>query len=416
VTGRTTCPDCSAEVPVEKGVRTWCEHCNWNVGGDAAPPEQSFLARQYIAIGKRYGSMVLGRLKSTPVQNVRPRWTPSKALAFAIAASVHLLSLILLVGGLVLIAAGPLAVAPTLLGAGMCAFAWLFRPRPGKVPSEDLVSREAFPALHALVNDVAGELGAGAIGTIVVNEDFNAAYGVLGWRRVPVLWIGLPLWLALPPQERVALLGHEVAHGINGDSTRSFVVGSALDALDEWIAFLRGPLDHAVSLGELLGGYAAWSLSIPFALLQGALAQLLWLDKQRAEYFADYLGSTVSGTDAAVSSLQRLKCSEHLGDVLLKNVYSSSQSGAEILRLFQERIARLPDREWQRLARSSQREAARLDASHPPTAYRCAFLQAHQVEKPGLVATDDTMRAIDAELETLEEPLGKRLIARYARD
>jgi hypothetical protein len=38
------------------------------------------------------------------------------------------------------------------------------------------------------------------------------------------------------------------------------------------------------------------------------------------------------------------------------------------------------------------------------------------VEKPGLVATDDTMRAIDAELETLEEPLGKRLIARYARD
>lgn len=414
--GRTICPDCSAEIPVEDGVRTWCERCNWNVGGDIAPMEESFFARRYIAIGKRYGSAVLEGLKSAPVAHLRPRWTVSKVLAFAIAAGVHLLSLTVLVVGVSLVANGWPAVGPMLLGTGMCAFAWLIRPRPGKVPSEDLASREAFPALHAFVNDVSRELGGRPIGNIVVNEHFNAAYGVFGWRRIPVLWIGLPLWLALRPQERLALLGHEVAHGVNGDSTRGFVVGSALRALDEWIAFLRGPLNHAVSLGELLGGYAVWILSIPFALLQGALAQLLWLDKQRAEYFADYLGSTVSGTDAAVALLQRSECSEHLGDVLLKNVYSTSQSGAEILRLFQQRIARLPDREWQRLARSSQREGARLDASHPPTAYRCAFLQAHVVEVARLVATEETMRAIDAELEKLQEPLGKRLVSRYARD
>jgi heat shock protein HtpX len=303
-----------------------------------------------------------------------------------------------------------------LLGVGTCGFAWLLRPKPGRVPSRDVASRKDFPALYALVNEVAEELGGQPINNIVVNEDFNAAYGVLGWRRIPVLWIGLPLWIALRPQERVALLGHEVAHGVNGDGTRGFIAGSALTALDEWIAFLRGPLIHATTWSEILGGSAIWIFSIPFALLQSLLAQLFWFDKQRAEYFADYLGSTISGTDAAVSSLQRSECKEHLDEVLLRNAYSTSQSGAHILELFRERVARLPDREWQRLTRSSQSEGARLDASHPPTAYRSSFLSTHMVEKPKMVATESAMRAIDVELASLQETLGKRLIARHARD
>jgi len=94
----------------------------------------------------------------------------------------------------------------------------------------------------------------------------------------------------------------------------------------------------------------------------------------------------------------------------------SSQSGAYILGLFRDRVRHLPDREWERLARRSQREGVRLDASHPPTAYRCSFLRAHVVEKPRITATEEVMRAIDAELATLQETLGKRLIARHARD
>jgi Zn-dependent protease with chaperone function len=416
VIGQRTCPECSAEIPVEEGLRAWCERCNWNLGGETAPADEGFLARQYIRMGERYGSAVLERLKATLAEDLRPRWTIAKALAFSIAASVHLLSLALLVLGVFLIPTGLPQIGPTLLGIGACGFAWLLRPKPGKEPAEDVVSQERFPALHAFVNNVARELGGKPISAIVVNETFNAAYGVVGWRRIPVLWIGLPLWMALGPQERVALLGHEVAHGVNGDGTRGFVIGSALRALDEWIVFLRGPLHHAATWGEILGGCAVWILSIPFAALQSVLAHLLWLDKQRAEYFADYLGSTVSGTSAAVSLLQRTGCNEHLDDVLLRSAYSTSQSGSEILRLFRDRVANLPDREWRRLARSSQREGARLDASHPPTAYRCSFLQAHIVDKPRLVATEAAMRSIDAELDTLQETVGKRLIIRYARD
>src|SRR5215468_11155749 len=117
-----------------------------------------------------------------------------------------------------------------------------------------------------------------------------------------------------------------------------------------------------------------------------------------------------------VSALQRRGCAEHLDEVLLRNAYSTSQSGARILGLFRERVASLPDREWQRLARASQREGARLDASHPPTAYRIEFLKAHVVARPRLVAADDAMRTIDTELNALQEKLGKRLISQYARD
>ena len=145
MTGRTTCPDCSAQIPVEDGVRTWCERCNWNVGGDTAPMEERFLARRYISIGKRYGSAVLEALKSAPVGQLRPSWTMAKVLAFAIAASVHLMSLTVLVAGLSLVATGWPDVGPMLLGAGMSAFAWLIRPGPARSRRKTSSAAKPFP-------------------------------------------------------------------------------------------------------------------------------------------------------------------------------------------------------------------------------------------------------------------------------
>ena len=415
MTGQTTCPNCGTEIPVPAGARAWCERCDWNVGGETPDLDESFFERQYARISQRHAKATLETLKATPVENLRPRWTIRKAIAFGLAAGVHLLTLTLLVTGIVIVATGFPAFASIFWGAALCALVWLMRPKPGKVPSLDLVDRKDFPALHAFVNQVAKELGGRPVSKIVIDESFGAAYGVLGWRRVPVLWIGLPLWLALRPQERLAVIGHEIAHGVNGDGTRGFIVGSALSALDEWVGLLQGPFYQATTMTERVGGYVIWIFSIPFAAVQSLLAQLLCLDKQQAEYFADYLASTVSGTEAIMSTLQRLGCGDHLDDVLLRNVYSTSQSGARILALFRERIASLPDREWQRLARSSQREGARLDASHPPTAYRIEFLNAHLVAKPRMIATEDAMRSIDAEINAVQERLGKRLIAQYAR-
>jgi hypothetical protein len=43
-------------------------------------------------------------------------------------------------------------------------------------------------------------------------------------------------------------------------------------------------------------------------------------------------------------------------------------------------------------------------------------LRAHVVEKPRITVTEDVMRTIDAELATLQETLGKRLIVQHARE
>lgn len=416
MTSLTNCPNCGTEIPVPTGARAWCEHCDWNVGGAAPDEDESFFDRQYARISQRYANATLETLKAAPVGNLQPQWTTHKAMAFGLAASVHLSTLTLLVTGFVVVATGFPAFAAIFWGAVLCALVWLMRPKPGKVPSRDLANQKDFPGLHTLVNQIAKELGGRPVSKIVVDESFNAAYGVLGWRRVPVLWIGLPLWTALRRQERVAVLGHEIAHGVNRDGTRGFIVWSALNALNEWIGLLQGPFYQATTTTERVGGYFIYLLSIPFAAVQSLLAQLLCLDKQQAEYFADYLASTISGTEAMVASLRRIGCHEHLDEVLLRNAYSTSQSGSHILGLFRERIASLPDREWQRLARASQREGARLDASHPPTAYRIEFLNAHMVATPKIVATEDAMRTIDAEFKAVQDILGQRLIARYARD
>jgi heat shock protein HtpX len=300
-----------------------------------------------------------------------------------------------------------------MLGAATCAFACVMRPKPGKVPTEDLASEKEFPALHALVNEVAHELGGQPIRNIVVNEDFNAAYGVFGWRRVPVLWIGLPLWMALRPQERLALLGHEVAHGINGDGTRSFVVWSALSALDEWISALREPLRHARHQPQ------------PSPDTGPGFFLFLWLERKVC--LLNCFGSINSGRNispiisARRSRGQNPQC-RPCGEWGARSISMTCCYGTRtvhrvyILGLFRQRICDLPQREWQRLARSSRREDSRLDASHPPTAHRVEFLDTHRVAAPLMVASESAMTAIDAELRKLEERLGGRRIARHARD
>jgi hypothetical protein len=104
---------------------------------------------------------------------------------------VHLLSLVLIILGIFLIISVFPEIPLIIWGAVVLAFGWLLLPKPEKVPQKDAVSREDFPALYAVVNDVARELGGRPIDHIAIDEDFNAAYGGFGWRRVPVLWIGL---------------------------------------------------------------------------------------------------------------------------------------------------------------------------------------------------------------------------------
>lgn len=408
------CPQCGHATPADEGLRRWCDQCDWNVASPRGVEEDGLLARNYNAMGEGRGRKMLAALISAPIEDLRPRLTLAKAAAFLIGGAIHLLSIGIVTAGLLIALADFPNAGSLLIGLACCGIGWLSLPRPMRIPKERL-AQEDFPALHAFVNEVAVGLGGAPIAQIIVDENFNASFAVAGWRREPVLHLGLPLWIILSPQERVALVAHEVAHGVNGDSTRGFIVGTALQALDEWIGLFRGSQRPLMGT-EALAGYITRIVSLPLTAIQSLLIHLLWQDKRRSEYFADYLSATIAGTAATSELLNKSALEEHLDAVLLRNAYSTSQSGAYILGLFRQRIEQLPSREWERLRRASELEGARLDSTHPPNAYRKTFLLAHRIAEPKFTVGDNEMAAIDTELRGLEDRLGRRLIARFARD
>jgi hypothetical protein len=192
-TSQKTCPECGSDVPVHEGVRTWCERCDWNVGGAKPQANDGFFARQYVRVGERHGKRLLEALKATAPDKLRPRRSVSKGTAFLLASCVHLVSLLCFAAGLALVIFGYPAITLMICGIVFMGFAWVIRPKPGKPPVDDVAAESEFPALYALANKVADAVGGKPIRHIIINEDFNASYGVYGWRRTPVLSIGLPL-------------------------------------------------------------------------------------------------------------------------------------------------------------------------------------------------------------------------------
>src|SRR5205823_3116489 len=95
------------------------------------------------------------------------------------------------------------------------------------------------PALAALIERVRAAEDAPVLDGVVIGGMFNASVSQVGWRRRRYITVGLPLMTVLDPQERVALLAHEIGHLVNGDPARGGVTGSALATLREWYILIR---------------------------------------------------------------------------------------------------------------------------------------------------------------------------------
>lgn len=237
---------------------------------------------------------------------LRPRVTAATVAARVVAVAILAGTLALAGGGAVLAVrerSNPFAVA---IGVVLLLTAVAARPRLGRVPTKGVIVRERAPELHALVDEVAGSLRVRRPDVVAIDAELNASWAVVGVRRQRVLTLGLPLWLALGRQARVALLAHELAHERNGDSSRGLVLGSSLDALAAIYTTLSphgydglGPLgDLASALGALL--------ALPVRAVLWAQATLVLGDSQRAEYLADALAADVAGTDAQIALQEAL--------------------------------------------------------------------------------------------------------------
>ncbi|MFC4639225.1 M48 family metallopeptidase [Deinococcus hohokamensis] len=287
------------------------------------------------------------------------------------------------------------------MGAAALGFVWISRPSFGPSPGHG-VTQERAPQLHALIADVAGLVGVPAPARTTVIPAVNAFMGLSGFPPRPALGLGLALWYALDPQERLAVLAHELAHQKNRDPARSHLIGTALSVLEHSVRLLTPDLlmrarEEAGGLNFLTNLLMRVLALVPLGLHQ-LLVSLIGAEHQRAEFRADLLAAQVCGTEAAtraLDSVQLLNRRAMLETALHRQRYAPQTGHAflELRRLWRaESPARLAE------ARKTYRDDhARLDATHPPTADRLAVLQAHPCP-PQLILTAQRAAQIDEEL------------------
>ncbi len=411
------CPACSAVLPVNEGFLTWCDRCGWNlVAPNVVRQPRTRFDRLYAAAGKRLGDGLADELLAT--NRLDPRLTPARATAYAIAVATTLVTLAFAIGGILLVVLTFPNPAAIVVGPLLVGLAWLMRPRLGKPPDKGIVSREEAPVLHALVDEIADDLGVRHVDVLVVDHEFNASWSILGLRRRSVLTLGFPLLRMLEPQQRVALIAHELAHGRNGDATRGLVVGSSLRAL---AAF------YAAIAPEHFGGASAWSelaffdrivnvvlwiLSRPVLWLLMLQLHLVLRDSQRAEYLADALAARVAGTEATVGLHERLLLDSILSSTVQRAV-QTRRGGSDLFADLDAVLARVPERELERRRRAARLEDARLESTHPPTAKRLDLLERRELLPARVTCDAERAAAIAQELRPQEESLAAALLEDY---
>lgn len=414
------CPNCHLELQVDPDYVTWCDRCGWNLQPDRIVRPSTLFESLYLSLGRRFSTRLFDEVKQTT--SFAPKLTISKVLAITLAGLVHILTLTCAILGIVLLVRGVPYPVPTVAGLFCLLTAWVLRPRLG-APPKAAAPQSEFPTLYAITNRIAQTLDVGPIKHIIVDERFNAGFGQVGWRRQPVIWLGLPLLAILNAQERVALLAHEIAHGANGDPSRGLFVGAAIRSLIQWYRMLRpNRLDGMVTRGYGGSGCLVY-ISSMFAniLLLGisvvpwlwayGLSYLLWHESQRAEYLADMLATRLSGTEAMLSMLEKL----HYVNAFQRTVreIALSQTPQHLVETLRRNVDKTPAREVERIRRVERLRLVSLDATHPPTEYRIEFLKAHPIEQPEFVLDAAEADQLEQELLRVQPRIQEKLINDY---
>ena len=403
-----TCPECRRLIDVDRGYSAWCGACGWNVQPIQARDRRTVLGRLRLALGRRLGRGLFEEMRGRRPRAPRP--AIATLLGFALAACVYLVTVAIAALGVSIIASSP-NIFTLAFGGFFLGLAWLARPRLGHLEVEPL-GRDALPRLWSLVERVATAVGGARIDGVVLTPEYNAAYGTYGLRRRRILFIGLPLWLTLEPQERVALLGHELGHGVNRDATRGGFISGALNALVELHTTLEP--DELLPSEDGIFGF----LKLPFQLvlllwsrvflgLAYLLLLLFFRSSQRAEYYADAIAMRLAGSAATVRLLERLHAAP--GVEAMTWVGETADPIGSIVR----KVREMPAREVERLRRAERMSGTRLDASHPPTLYRLEVIEAQPDAPPKVVLSHGEADAIDGELERFREPMGRKLVDEY---
>jgi heat shock protein HtpX len=423
------CPRCSTAAVTARDAAPWCPSCEWNLDHFEPArrgPELGWLwvDRASHRVAWRLTAGQFTRLADGPLR----RRGVHAAQVVTLTIAVLLLLFVALLAGLglwlILYDFPRFTILPGLVLLGLAV---ALRPRLGGIPGEvHFLDRAEAPELWSLVDRVAAHTGAPVPHVVGLDDSLGAYTITVGLRGRRVLCLGGPLWAALDPQERVALLGHELGHFVNGDQRRGPLAHVALTTLGLLASLTRSdgvaPANGVLSLVvNLIVAAVQWLLS---RLLTGLHLLVLWIgqrDAQRAEYLADEIGARAAGSAAAVRLLDMLLISDALDTVIRREARALSAGPARHARAGHAGSAgragsagqvRSAGEAWRAAAdvaranldasvpvlrQLSRRDETSLFASHPPTGLRAQMLQRRPQQAAGVVLTEQQAERIDHE-------------------
>jgi Zn-dependent protease with chaperone function len=410
-----TCPACGATLVRERQASPWCERCGWGIDRYDPEPGATRWQRRTGALAHTIayrltlaqfrqlsGAGAAGASPSTiPARPVRPprRWGAARfaAVVFAIGYYAALLGLIYVGVQLVLYRFPNPTIAFGLLLLGIAMY---IAPRPGRLGAgEWRLRREDAPTLFALIDRTAAAVGTRPPAVVAVEPWFNAATTSIGLRQRRVLILGLALWGCLDPQQRLALLAHELGHFKNGDIRRGPLIWPAMTALRRLSGlFTRRRTSGSIVdiIVEPIVNLVMRIVSVGFYAAHLGVMAVLLRDSQRREYLADHRAAQLAGSRATVQLMDLL-----VSDV--DSVIASRARARQTQVAWREAAATAlgPDRAatLRRLRQLSTRHDVSLWTTHPPAGLRAWLIEASARQEPTLVLSDEESVRIDAELE-----------------
>ncbi|MEU6316929.1 M48 family metalloprotease [Streptomyces sp. NPDC047009] len=209
--------------------------------------------------------------------------------------------------------------------------------------TDQVLHRGDAPELYALVDEVARVVGTRGVDEVRVDAQVNASVMTHGVRGRRPLTLGLPLWEILTPQQRIALLGHELAHCSTGDTRQGLVLSTAYRSLTTWHYYFI-PIAKPSAVEMLVN----LLYIVPRLLLQGVLTLLDHLTlraAQRAEYLADREAARAASTEAAVGLVDRLLVTDSAAVALRREAGQTALAGPRGARTVEAK----PEEIWERL-------------------------------------------------------------------
>ncbi|MFI5763016.1 M48 family metallopeptidase [Streptomyces sp. NPDC051563] len=408
---------------------TWCAACDWNVDPGAPDPDRGRLAQVRRRLARRHGEQLAEEIGRVGSGDRRGRPDGSTVLAFGLALLVHGITAGLFLAAAVLIVGGWHTGIQPVLGVLLLVGVAVLLPRPGRSPSGPAVLYRAdAPGLFGLIDEVGAAVGTAGVHAVVVDASFNAAVSTYGYRGRRVLVLGLGLWEILTPQERVALLGHELGHFANGDIRSSFLMHGALRSLVEWLFVLRS-VNHGSIVDWFLNALTflpRWTVYGLIHLLDGLTLRA----SQRAEYLADTGAARAGSSAAAVTLLDRMLVGEGVEAHLRRESMAAARAGLgsggrdarevreaaerELWERLAARIALVPEHEYERLRRVSARRGHSVDDTHPPTHLRRRCLASAGPQPARVVCDGSRAQVVAAELAAARAVLARRVIRDHA--